>query len=73
MNDNIQIYYNDTDIAAMLGMSLSWVRGQRFKRKKGEDHWFKLDPIMVASKPKYLRETVDQFIDEQNTTTKSFE
>ena len=49
---------NDRQIADMLCMSVSWVRGQRFKRRHGEQHTLTLDPVMIASVPRYRRSEV---------------
>ena len=43
----------DKDIAKMFGMSASWVRQERFKRRHGEDHSFTVDPVMVGKCPRY--------------------
>ena len=48
----------DAEVAHLLAMSQSWVKGQRFKRRHGLTHVFDIDPVMVASKPRYRRAEV---------------
>ncbi|WP_161539516.1 hypothetical protein [Hyphobacterium indicum] len=55
---------NDTEIAEQLGMSASWVRVQRHKRKHGEDHWLAIDPIYVGERcPRYRQDMFDDFME----------
>ena len=54
---------SDTILAKKLTMSNSWVRQQRFKRKKGEDHSLTIDPVMVGTSPRYRIEDVEAFIE----------
>jgi hypothetical protein len=47
------ILMNDSDIASALRMSRSWVRKQRYLRKRDLPHAFDIDPVMVGSVPRY--------------------
>ena len=48
------VLINDSRIADMLGMSRSWVRKQRFNRRRGLPHTLTIDPVMIGSAPRYL-------------------
>lgn len=56
-------FYNDKDVARRLNLSPSWVRGQRFKRKNGEDHILTVDPPYIGSCPRYVRSEIEAFVD----------
>lgn len=43
----------DKDVARILCMSPQWVRAQRHKRRKGEEHTLRVDPILIGSSPRY--------------------
>jgi hypothetical protein len=53
----------DGDIAHQLGLSRSWVRVQRHRRKHGLDHAFEIDPVLIGSTPRYRVEDVEAWID----------
>lgn len=53
---------NDGDIARRLGVAKSTVRGQRHRRKTGQDHWFKLDPVFLGRCPRYRAEDFEAFL-----------
>lgn len=53
----------DKDIAHMFGMSASWVRQERFKRRNGQDHTFTVDPVMIGRCPRYKAKEVHQWMD----------
>lgn len=55
-------FYNDKDIARLLNLSPSWVRGQRFKRTHGLPHIMDLEPRYIGSCPRYVAEEVEDFI-----------
>lgn len=55
-------FLNDKDIARILNLSPSWVRGQRFKRKHGLAHILDLEPRYIGSLPRYVRGDVDAFV-----------
>jgi hypothetical protein len=54
---------SDKDIAAHLSISRSWVRRQRWLRKKGEPHFLTIDPIMVGTSPRYRLEDLNNLLD----------
>lgn len=54
---------SDADIAGLLGMSRSWVRKQRFLRRREQPHFFEIDSVMIGSVPRYRRENVRAWID----------
>jgi hypothetical protein len=56
-------FYNDKDIARLLNLSPSWVRGQRHKRTHGLPHILDLDPRYIGSCPRYVAREVDAFIE----------
>ncbi len=47
-------FYTDKDIAHRLRVSPSWVRGQRLKRSRGEDHVLDLEPRYIGSCVRYV-------------------
>ena len=49
---------NDKEIAHLLCVSRSWVRGQRFKRAHGKPHHFDVEYVPVGSLPRYRLEDV---------------
>lgn len=55
-------FYNDKDIARLLNLSPSWVRGQRHKRRHNLPHFFTLDPCYIGSCPRYAVGDVEAFI-----------
>lgn len=55
-------FYCDKDIARILSMSPSWVRGQRHKRRHGLPHILNLDPRYIGSCARYARAEVEAFI-----------
>jgi predicted DNA-binding transcriptional regulator AlpA len=52
----------DKEVARLIGMSPSWVRVQRWKRRKKEDHVFTIDPILIGSSPRYKAEDINAWI-----------
>lgn len=59
------LLYRDRDVATLIGMSLSWVRGQRHLRKHGKDHVLALDPVFIGSTPLYVADAVLKWVEEQ--------
>lgn len=57
----------DKEVARLIGMSPSWVRVQRWKRRNGEDHTFTIDPILIGSSPRYRAEQIDTWITSLDT------
>lgn len=56
-------FYSDKDVARILNMSPSWVRGQRFKRRRNEPHVLELDARMIGSCPRYVRTEVEALVE----------
>lgn len=54
--------YRDHDIAHLLGMSRSWVRVQRHKRRYGQEHVFDISPCYIGASPRYRRSDVEDFL-----------
>lgn len=55
-------FYTDREVAHRLNMSASWVRGQRFKRRRGLPHELDLEPRYIGSCPRYVRDEVEAFV-----------
>ena len=55
-------FYSDKDVARRLGMSPSWVRGQRHKRKHGQKHLLDLEPRYIGTCARYVRAEVEAFV-----------
>jgi len=53
---------DDAYIAKRLSMSRSFLRKQRFLRRRGLPHVFDIDPVMIGSSPRYSLEDVDAWI-----------
>lgn len=53
---------NDADIAALVAMSRSWVRKQRFNRRHKIAHALTVDPILIGSTPRYRHAEVTAWI-----------
>lgn len=49
-------FLNDTDVAAELCLSRSWVRKQRWLRRHRMEHVLELDPVMIGSAPRYRKD-----------------
>lgn len=62
MTEFTKQFYNDKEVARLLGMSVSWVRVQRFNRRHGKPHVLDLDPVQLGSSPRYERTAIEQFI-----------
>jgi hypothetical protein len=56
---------NDQDIADLLRVSNSWVRQQRYRRRHGKTHEFAVEPIRIGSMPRYRRNDVLAWVEEQ--------
>ena len=50
-------FVDDQWIAERIGMKVSTICSQRFKRRHGLPHWLDLDPVMIGSKPRYRLST----------------
>lgn len=62
MTEGIEELLSDAEIARALKMSKQWVRVQRHKRRRGEAHYLQLDPVMIGSKPRYLRDEFEALL-----------
>ena len=58
---------DDAYIAKLLSMSRSFIRKQRFLRRRGLPHVFDIDPVMIGSSPRYPLEDVDAWINARET------
>ncbi len=56
------VLISDADIADMLGMSRSWVRKERFNRRRGLPHTLTIDPVMIGSTPRYRQSEVMDWV-----------
>lgn len=52
----------DKDLAQICGMSPSWVRQQRYRRRHGMDHALTIDPVMIGRCPRYKAQEVEEWI-----------
>lgn len=59
---NEPAFLNDKEVAWIIGLSPSWVRGQRFRRSHGQPHVLALEPRYIGSCPRYVREEVEAFV-----------
>lgn len=55
-------FYTDKQIARLLNLSPSWVRGQRLKRRQGQPHILTLDPRSIGGAVRYVASEVEAFI-----------
>jgi hypothetical protein len=62
MTETIDQLFNDKQVAALLAVSASWVRVQRFNRRQGIQHVFDVDPIQLGTSPRYARSDVEAFM-----------
>lgn len=61
----------DSSVAQLLGMSSSWVRKQRFLRRKGLPHILNIEPVMIGKVPRYAEVEVHAWIDAKKAHTKT--
>ncbi len=57
------VLISDADIASLLCMSRSWVRKERFNRRRGLPHILTIDPVMIGSAPRYRRSEVMDWVE----------
>lgn len=62
------VFWSDKEIASQLRMSVSWVRKQRWLRRRGEDHVFTVDPILIGATPRYKQTDVLGWIESLEET-----
>ncbi len=55
-------FYSDKDVAKLLNVSTSWVRGQRHKRLHGLPHILDLEPCLIGSCVRYVVAEVEAYI-----------
>ncbi len=53
---------DDAYVAKLISMSRSFLRKQRFLRRRGLPHVFDIDPVMIGSSPRYPLEDVEAWI-----------
>ena len=58
---------NDKMLSQQLCISQSWVRKQRWLRRKGEPHVLMIDPVMIGTSPRYRHEDVISWLQKQAT------
>lgn len=59
--ENTSVLWTDQEVANHIGMSTSWVRVQRMKRRNNEDHILNIDPILLGSAVRYRRHDIEQW------------
>lgn len=62
-NMQSQELLNDKTLARRLDLSTSWVRKQRWLRRKGEDHVLNIDPVMIGDSPRYRAEDIEEWLE----------
>jgi predicted DNA-binding transcriptional regulator AlpA len=62
-NQEGQILLTDKEVAHRIGISVSWMRQQRFKMRRGQPHNFDVKPRMIGTSPRYLSREVDEWIE----------
>ena len=67
MNSQASALLSDADIAHRIGVSKSCIRGQRFKRRHNESHWFVVDPVYVGKCPRYREYDVEAWLTSLST------
>jgi hypothetical protein len=55
---------SDAGISDRLSMSRSWVRQQRWLRRKGEPHFLTIDPVMIGTSPRYRVDDLNELLSE---------
>jgi hypothetical protein len=53
---------SDADLAELLRVSRSCIRSQRFKRRRGDEHWLEVDPIMLGTLPRYNKTHIEAWL-----------
>ena len=66
-----KIFMKDSEVAGLFGVSLSWVRGQRFKKNHGQDHIFNIEPVYIGSMPRYRQQDVFDWMENISGTNAS--
>lgn len=61
----------DKEVARMIGMSPSWVRVQRWKKRTGQEHVFTVAPVTIGTSPRYRREDVELWMATLTDTVKT--
>lgn len=55
-------FITDREIAEKLGLTTSWVKKQRYLRKKDEPHQMQIDPIYIGNQPRYRLEDFQNWV-----------
>lgn len=58
------IFVGDSWVAQRIGMKPATIRTQRFKRLHRQEHWFRVDPVYIGSKPRYRIAEVVKWMNE---------
>lgn len=53
VHNSSPLLLNDKEVARLLSMSSSWVRNQRFKQSRGEEHVFDVTPCHIGKSVRY--------------------
>lgn len=53
LNPDHRLLLSDKDVAHLLSLSISWVRVQRLKRKRGEEHVLDVAPVQLGAAVRY--------------------
>jgi hypothetical protein len=62
----------DKYISDRIFVSLSWVRGERHKRRHSLPHILTIDPIMIGSIPRYRQDEVDEWMESLKPANDNF-
>jgi predicted DNA-binding transcriptional regulator AlpA len=62
---------NSKDVAEMVSMSYSYVRGQKSQRDLGEPHDFDVEPVMVGTSVRYVLSEVKEWIKKRKKIRKN--
>ena len=55
----------DSEIARLVSMSRSWVRKQRYNRRRGLPHELSIDPVLLGTTPRYRLQDVTNWIEQK--------
>jgi hypothetical protein len=61
----------DKEVARLIGLSPSWVRVERMKRRRGDNHYLEVDPVLIGTSPRYRYTDIDAWINSLDTGVNS--